>query len=543
MNTTTKIYSALFVDFDNMYLSLKDSKGQETADAFASNPTAWLEWLEKGMSREHFGEDGLSRQILIRKCYLNPGSFREFRPLFTRAAFEVVDCPKLTKEGKTSTDIHMVMDIMDALQHPSHFDEFILLSADADFTPVLLRVRQHKRLSAVIGAGYVSPAYKSASDYLPSLDLFLQQALGIAQAEEEEVKTPVATEVVAEEVFHALADVVLQKLTATRVVNADELPALYKRVDAFRESTTWLGLRSLRSLSQAVVNHQPELCIIDDRENGSWGIQRSLIDPKVSYAPAVELNIPIPEASLSVPVKNEEPPFREVARVVIEKVRQSSKPVPMANLAALVREQCGSQLLGNGWLGAESFKALLLKLDLDGLELSNITPGYVYDPQRHTIISDSQGLVMEESRGRIVDEFKKKHPAIEALASKIHQVTDMPYLLPEHYAMVLQQLARAVNEKGFQFNQTARLVRDRCVERGIPVARTQINFILNAILYTGYRFNGGKKPEKPETLARALYEDTIDLCESAQMVLSVDEKQRVWDWMVNCLGVTTQNAK
>lgn len=40
-------------------------------------------------------------------------------------------------EGKTSTDIHMVLDIIDLLQHETHYDEFIVFSADADFTPVL----------------------------------------------------------------------------------------------------------------------------------------------------------------------------------------------------------------------------------------------------------------------------------------------------------------------------------------------------------------------------------------------------------------------
>ena len=53
------------------------------------------------------------------------------------AGFEIIDCPALTSEGKTSTDIHMVLDIIDLLQHEAHYDEFIVFSADADFTPVL----------------------------------------------------------------------------------------------------------------------------------------------------------------------------------------------------------------------------------------------------------------------------------------------------------------------------------------------------------------------------------------------------------------------
>jgi uncharacterized LabA/DUF88 family protein len=53
----------------------------------------------------------------------------------------VVDCPPLTQRGKTSADVYMVMDVLDALEHKTEFDEFIILSSDADFTPVLLRLR------------------------------------------------------------------------------------------------------------------------------------------------------------------------------------------------------------------------------------------------------------------------------------------------------------------------------------------------------------------------------------------------------------------
>jgi hypothetical protein len=35
---------------------------------------------------------------------------------------------------KNSADIHIVIDILDLLTRPTHFDEVILLSADADYT-------------------------------------------------------------------------------------------------------------------------------------------------------------------------------------------------------------------------------------------------------------------------------------------------------------------------------------------------------------------------------------------------------------------------
>lgn len=53
---------------------------------------------------------------------------------------------------------------MDALRHSTRFDEFIVLSADADFTPVLQRVREHDRRTLVISSGQTASAYEATVD-------------------------------------------------------------------------------------------------------------------------------------------------------------------------------------------------------------------------------------------------------------------------------------------------------------------------------------------------------------------------------------------
>lgn len=141
------ILAALFVDFDNIFISL-EQQSKHIANQFAANPDRWLDWLEHSMQKE------ARRRILIRRCYLNPQSFSNFRPYFIRSAFEVVDCPPLTARGKTSTDIHLVMDVLDTLNHPTHYQEFIILSGDSDFTPVLLRLRMHNRRTSVLSGGF-----------------------------------------------------------------------------------------------------------------------------------------------------------------------------------------------------------------------------------------------------------------------------------------------------------------------------------------------------------------------------------------------------
>ena len=160
MNLTTpteSLKSALFVDFDNIYISLKNID-KDAAEKFATDPARWLGWFERGMPNEETEAAALTttRKLLLRRCYINPVSFGKYRAYFTRCAFSIIDCPPLTQQGKNSTDIHMVMDILDTLKHETHFDEFIILSGDTDFMPVLLRLRLYNRLTVILTAGPVA---------------------------------------------------------------------------------------------------------------------------------------------------------------------------------------------------------------------------------------------------------------------------------------------------------------------------------------------------------------------------------------------------
>ncbi len=175
-----KVKAALFVDFDNIYSGLK-STHPKAAEEFATNPARWLAWFERGMPTRDADDAARPRKraLLLRHCYLNPTAFSRYRAYFTRAAFRVVDCPPVTQQKKNSTDIHMVMDILDALRHDTRFDEFILLSGDSDFTPVLLRLRLHDRQTVVLTPGPAAQAYKAASDHVVSEALFIEEGLGI----------------------------------------------------------------------------------------------------------------------------------------------------------------------------------------------------------------------------------------------------------------------------------------------------------------------------------------------------------------------------
>ena len=86
--TIEPIRSVLFVDFDNIYLGLKQLD-EAAAERFANEPARWLSWMERGMPSN--GDEGAPspdeqalqrRHILVRRCYLNPRDFYRYRPNF-----------------------------------------------------------------------------------------------------------------------------------------------------------------------------------------------------------------------------------------------------------------------------------------------------------------------------------------------------------------------------------------------------------------------------------------------------------------------------
>jgi hypothetical protein len=254
----THVRSALFVDFDNIYLGLQN-EDPRAAEQFATHPGRWLRWLQEDLPND----SRLPRKILLRRCYLNPSQFSRFRPYFIRSAFEVVDCPPLTRGGKTSADIQMVMDIMDALGHATRFEEFIILSGDADFTPVLLRLSRYDRRSVVLAAGPASAAYKAACDLIIDQDTFLEEAIGITEG------SPVRPGADSE-LLQRIAAKVHERVSGNGELVATDLPGIFREFDEFTPDSNWLGFYSLRGMTSAVVHARRDLEMI---EGDPWRVR------------------------------------------------------------------------------------------------------------------------------------------------------------------------------------------------------------------------------------------------------------------------------
>lgn len=276
MASVSSMKSALFIDFDNVYSGLKQLDPQY-ADRFARYPAQWMNWLTESLGLPDHSPKDSKRRMLVRRCYLNPQAYQRFRPSFNLAGFEIEDCPALTSEGKTSTDIHMVLDIVDLLQHEAHYDEFIVFSADADFTPVLRRLRRWDRRTTVLAIGFPSAAYRASADLLIDQDDFVRHALGFA--DEPEPTTVATAEVSQAEVTLQVLNVIRQSVSESQepVPLARLAQLALSKVEGL-DASSWAGHGGFRQLLESGGLGPLEVCL----EGG--GVVR---DPKRHAKPTV----------------------------------------------------------------------------------------------------------------------------------------------------------------------------------------------------------------------------------------------------------------
>jgi len=507
--SATHLRTALFVDFDNIYLGLQ-REDPSAAEQFATDPSRWLLWLQDKLP--HHEGDPRPRKILFRRCYLNPSQFGRFRPYFTRSAFEVVDCPPLTSGGKTSADIHMVMDLLDTLGHATRFDEFILLSGDADFTPVLLRLSKHDRRSAVLAIGPASVAYKAACDLLIDQDTFLEDAIGATLGQTTRAAAGPSNSAM-DDLLRSIGEKVYERASASGELVATELPPIFREFPEFTSSTNWLGFNSLRNMTMAVVSTRQDLAMID---GDPWRVGLLAEGEVPSFSPESGRPAVVPRA-LATADRNRL--IEEILAYVSSVVEASDSAVPMARAAQMVISRFGEQVLATRWAGAGTFRDLLEGRENPGFAISALKPGYIYDPARHQLPIDGRP---EELVG---------DPELNALAYRVHQLTDTPYLTRGDYARVFRLTAEEVNVHGYFLTRTSKAVRDRCIEEGSPIARASVNFILRGITFGGHRF-GQNGSEDPLDLGTCFFRNVVSLCDSAGISLHEKELEVLSDWIL-----------
>ena len=491
--------SALFVDFDNVYSGLR-RLDQETADQFARNPTVWMNWLIKSLEMPEPASPGAKRRVLVRRCYLNPQAYQRFRPSFNLAGFEIIDCPALTSEGKTSTDIHMVLDIVDLLQHETRYDEFIVFSADADFTPVLRKLRRWDRRTTVLAIGFPSAAYRASADLLIDQDDFVRKALTFDESvvipPPVEVSPPLiecgpaALKLIQQAVKEASGPLSLAKVASMLLSKIEGLDA-----------SSWAGFGSFRSLIESLDLGQFVV---------TWEAGGTIHDPRRH---ALSTNPPL--GAVNGKTNGLLP---KVVEAIKSEVAKASQPVPCGRLAALIIGLDSS--LAADWAGKGTFRKFIESLNVKPVEFNwNGSGGIAYDPT-HQVASV---VPVPAVSADWADENLFK------IAKQIHEVTDVPLLPPNKYRNLLAMIALDVAESPFHLMETGKRVRDRCRESGQPVSRADVNHVLRGLVMRGHVFDDG--PNDAATLAKRLTDNIRSLCLREQIVLDGAMDKAINDWI------------
>lgn len=579
---TLPLKSALFVDFDNIYIGLSKSDPQ-AAERFASDPARWLAWLEKGVP---VGQDNKSvvprqRSVLIRRCYPNPDAgFRRFRSFFTSAAFSVIDCPSMTRLGKNSSDIYMVMDILDTLNHKTYFDEFIIFSGDSDFMPVLLRLRAHDRRTTTLSIDFMPPAYKAACDMVISEEQFIEEALGVVQETSNGSGNSNRVRI-SPQILKDMAARVYQAAFESGEVAGADLPDLLKDFHEFRESNNWLGYGTSLRLAEVLEGCEQRLRII--RLNPM--MYKIIVKPsqEEKIAPARKGT-----AAQNAPVKvsgngEGKPGKAELSRLrdmiisqVKELVSTSTTPILLARASQHVVARLGPQVLDSQWAGTGSFKRLLQGAGDIRLEITTVPePGYIFDPLRHTppvkeprhgpaptatpadqeveITGQAAELPAEDYlASELPDHFQDDRdeeeeeevdysetlPGLEEFIRRVSRVTGVPDLSPQQYVQVFRGMVYelqkiSAEEKVYNTYQSSKSVSEWCSEHGTPVSRNDIVMIFKGIIFQdGVRFS--KKPGSySETdLARVVLGNIKALCRRSRLELSEYELHLLDEWLL-----------
>ena len=497
--------SALFVDFDNVYSGLR-KLDPAMADKFAQKPQRWMQWLVSSLELPEHAPEDARRRVLVRRCYLNPQVYQRFRPSFNLAGFEIIDCPSLTSEGKTSTDIHMVLDIIDLLQHEAHYDEFIVFSADADFTPVLRKLRRWDRRTTVLAIGFPSAAYRASADLLIDQDLFVRDALGFREEETAAPEpAPNASPAPATvDVVRAARELIRRKVSesAGPVSLALLASTILKEVEGI-DATTWAGFGSFRQL----VDESSFAPLVVSWEGGG-----GIFDPARHAKPV--------PAATKVKVEDE---MNAITRLIRAEVDAATQPVACARIAQLITSTYGA--IAKDWNGLGSFRKMVEDLNLAPIKVDWAgAGGRMYDPAKHRLAA-SNG---PKSNGSATPDWGKDSDLLP-IASQIHDVTNAPLWPPADYQNLFRLLEADLADQPFELSETGKRVRDKVRAQGRPINRQGVSWILQGLLFRGHEF--GKSEDDWMTLARKTADNIKSLCLREQMVIDVSLDAAIRRWI------------
>jgi len=497
------ILTTVFVDYDNVYLSLK-RKNEEAAKRFSKDAGLWIKEIESGRLMTPTNSPALEtrRRIVINRCYGNPvprrnqsdnstdmSSFPFVRHHFLRAGFEVVDCPPLTAQLKNSADIRMVMDVRDILTHDTYFDEFVILSADADFTPVLHRLRSHARRTVIYSNDHTAAPYTAICDGEVREANFLSLLLdGRLTDRDGQAERPESSSLLSAASIEAVRKEIL-----TEVVNA------------VRAADQPLPLEALADRAVRTLGH-------DKTVGAAWGGTGSFRDLLARGLPE--------DIKLST-----QPPYYvyDASRTVrTEAPRiESGRPEPMR--AEQMRADMAPPMQ----------RALAPLLGMQPTQRAAVSPsGPPAQAQRGPLapaqseaLSGQPGLPRQQETA--APRPAQGAAAIQQSIARIHEASQAPTLSPQDYRALFDVMAQEIAANGLAGSQTLANIVKRAEAVGMDVRRDDVRFVLDVVSEADPWFDQGASAS---LFASRFRNFVVARCRGQGLSLSADELDLVEAW-------------
>ncbi|HEX6000623.1 MAG TPA: NYN domain-containing protein [Hyphomicrobiaceae bacterium] len=525
--------SAVFVDYDNIYLSLK-RKSEEAAKRFAKESMRWLREIEGGnlitATNASFGST--PRRIVMNRCYGNPvprrnahdnstdmSSFPFVRHHFLRAGFEVIDCPPLTAQLKNSADIRMVMDIRDLLLHDTYFDEFIIMSGDADFTPVLIRLRAHARRTVVFANDFTAAPYTAICDgevrEAALIDLILagdpgdgarEQAGGAPKSRIEDVRREILSEVIAgvrasatPVPLEALADRALRALGHERTI-----------------ATGWAGAGSFRELlrrelpDEIRLTGEPPYLVFDARRHRGDRLMFTETEP---VRPAAEAAPAPPQPGSTRAALNEHDAMpASGAELGAARARGYAEPAPAPRQPEMDGRMDG---MPGPVQAAARAEATAERADAPTAA-----------PRPNAAAPSPAGAPRAEAA--MPQRLEPPSPIQQSIA-RIQEACQAPPLAPQEYRALFEIMAGEIDEHDPFEGETLSNITRRAQERGIEVSRDDARFVLEVVSEADPWFEQGVSADLFASRFRTF---VVARCRGQGLNLNADELDLIDAWFL-----------
>ena len=520
-NTMTKpVLSAIFVDYDSIYLSLK-LKNEESACRFANQSKRWVEAIVSGalITTKNSFLKNTDRRIVMFRCYGNPvpmrsasdnstdmNSFAFVRQHFLHSGFEIIDCPPLTAQLKNSSDIRMVMDIRDFLDHKTEFDEFIILSSDADFTPLLHRLRAHAKRTIVFTNDDTIAPYTALSDgevkESELIKVLLDEKLSLVES------TSLPQDTGSKQLQDQIISVVVQMvLEADRPVPLETLAERVVSLVGYELTvgTNWLGAKSFYKLLNSLIPESVNLS-----EQPPYLVSNAQVVTRQQVGQSLD----VPLYLSSGEQKSKTGDSINSGELLCSEVQS---PHSLPEVAAQETE-----------LKFASFPSAYRKGEQHSTDRQAPPQLVGADPEDTMLsagISDSIPTGQDNMISR--DESDPTTSELHEIITRIHNACQAPPFSPPEYRSILAILEHEISENQLQGVKTLENVARSAASIGIKVSVEDARYILDAVT------EGGPWLDKGNTailLAKRLRSHVVRRCKEHGLNLSSGELELIDVW-------------